>query len=179
MNSEKINNKKEKIDEGGQFVDLEQGKIEFREYKINFFNFIIIVSLICWPFIFSLLYLYFLKSLALVLAFILSVVMGFIPFFLSISIGWGIVEIRKIFSDRWFRIYYPRIKQPFKDPKNLERFIKEKESELESLKSYNFKSYIVKIQKRNLASELRLLRNHLHQIEKRRYREKKFSITKG
>lgn len=127
----------------------------------------ILLSLISWPIVSPLLFFLIIRSNPFYISIVLSISFGAFPFIIAICLFYN--YYRHFNRDEGYRNTKIEIIIPkFSNIKDIMNEINEKQSELDNLKNYRFKSFIVNIQKKTLKKELKLLKTQLIKIKQKR-----------
>ncbi|MFX1242410.1 MAG: hypothetical protein ACFFA7_14270 [Promethearchaeota archaeon] len=128
-------------------------------------DFVILLSLISWPIISFLFFILIIRSNNFHISIVISISFGAFPFILAICLFYNYYRHfnrEEGYRDTKIQIIIPE----FSNIKDLLNEIKEKQSELDTLKKHRFKSFIVDIQKKSLKKELKLLKKMLLKMKK-------------
>lgn len=123
-------------------------------------DFVILLSLISWPIVSPLLFFLIIRSNPFYISIVISIGFGAFPLILAICLFYN--YYRHYYREEGYRDTKIELIIPdFSNIKDLLNEIKVKQSELDTLEKYRFKSFIVDIQKKSLKKELKLLKKML------------------
>lgn len=127
-------------------------------------DFVILLSLISWLITSFLFFILIIGSNPFYISIVITIGFGAFPFILTICLFYNYYRHfnrEEGYRDTKIQIIFPE----FSNIKDLLNEIKEKQSELDTLKKYRFKSFIVDIQKKSLKKELKHLKKMLLKME--------------